>query len=131
MKLTIIEIITIIISLSALLISILSLFVQSKELKAQTKANELSTHALLDQAELQAISQRLETEIYLHQWNNQQVEKFKNNIEIQEEKKGYAKDNYRNIQKIRKELDEKLLEVKNKTFKSNIRQLKSKSRSYS
>lgn len=105
----------------ALAVSVVATVLQSRELKGQkeqlkeaNKANRISSEALVTQAELQALTTQLQTEIYLHSWNNDQVALMERKG-IHEEvakKKEFAKANFRRIGEYQSALSEKLRSIR-------------------
>jgi hypothetical protein len=112
----------------ALAVSVVATILQSRELKGQkeelkeaNKANKISSEALVVQAELQGITTQLQTEIYLHSWNNDQVvlmeEKY-NSPEQAAEKKRFAQANYQKIIALQKILADKLNSIEQRIHRT-------------
>lgn len=94
-----------IISICAAGIALYAVLIQKKELKNQVQelnrtaeANEEAQKALNKQVRLQSLSALLEAEIHLHEFNNKK--------EICSEQKQWAKGNFEQIQKLKKEINE-------------------------
>ncbi len=105
----------IVISGIALLVSFFAVVIQGMELRAQRRelqqtrvANEISSRALIMQAELQAIATRIEAETHLHAWNNAQAVDESLPLKSREQKKRFAQDNFFKIQELKGMLDERL-----------------------